>query len=199
MDHPRVAMLLAAGLGTRMRPLTEATAKPLLKLAGSTLLDHALDRLAAVGVERVVVNAHWHAEQVAAHLARRVGPPETVVRHEPQLLNTGGAVAAALDVLGAEPFFVMNGDTFWLDGPRPALERLLTVWDSGKADGVLLLHRTFQTRADTGPGDFAMDPMGLVRRRREREVVPFLYGGVQLVAPALLAGAPAGAFSMGRA
>jgi MurNAc alpha-1-phosphate uridylyltransferase len=195
MIRPRAAMLLAAGLGTRMRPLTDRTAKPLLPLGGRTLLDHALDRLAAAGVERVVVNAHWHADLVAGHLGARAAPaPRVILRHEAALLDTGGAVAAALDVLGADPFYVVNGDTFWLDGPTPALDRLAGAWDGG-LDAALLVHRTFQVHAEVGAGDFAVDPLGRVRRRAPREVVPYIYAGIQLVAPALFAGAAAAPFS----
>jgi len=189
------AMLLAAGLGTRMRPLTEATAKPLLPLGRRSLIDHALDRLRDAGVDEVVVNAFWHADQVAAHLAARTGPPRTIVLRENALLDTGGSVAAALGLLGPGPFFVINGDTFWLDGPTPALARVAAAWDDA-ADAVLLLQRTWQIEADVGAGDFALDPWGVIRRRREREVVPFIYAGVQLMGPALFAAAQAGAFSM---
>jgi MurNAc alpha-1-phosphate uridylyltransferase len=189
------AMLLAAGLGTRMRPLTEGTAKPLLPLGGRSLLDHALDRLRDAGVDEVVVNAYWHADHIAAHLAARSDGPRTVVRREDALLDTGGSVAAALDLLGPGPFFVINGDTFWLDGPTPALTRLATAWDDA-ADAVLLVHRTFQIQADIGAGDFVLDPWGLIRRRREREVVPYIYAGIQLAGPALFADAPNGSFSM---
>lgn len=197
MTRPRTAMLLAAGLGTRMRPLTDATAKPLLTLGGRTLLDHALDRLAAAGVETVVVNTHWQADAVAAHLAARGEGPRTVLRREEALLDTGGGVLAALDVLGPDPFFVVNGDSFWLDGPTPALERLATAWDIvAAADALLLVNRTFQTRSETGPGDFVLDPLGVVRRRRENEVVPYIYAGIQMMTPRLLAEAPKGRFSM---
>jgi N-acetyl-alpha-D-muramate 1-phosphate uridylyltransferase len=196
MIRPRTAMLLAAGRGSRMRPLTDTTAKPLLTLGGRALLDHALDRLGAAGVELVVVNTHWQADAVAAHLAARQGGPQTVLRREESLLDTGGGVAAALDLLGDGPFFVANGDSFWLDGPTPALDRLATAWGKGDADAVLLVQRTFETRSEVGPGDFALDPLGRVRRRGEREVAPYIYAGVQLIAPALLQGAAAGSFSM---
>ncbi len=188
-------MVLAAGLGTRMRPLTEATAKPLLPLGGRSLLDHALDRLAAVGVEYAVVNAFWQADRVDAALAGRVVPRVEVLR-ETQLLDTGGGVRAARDRLGEEPFFVVNGDAFWLDGPRPALARLAEVFARGGVDGVLLVHRTCQVHAEVGLGDFVLDPLGGLRRRREREVAPYLYAGVQMIAPSLLAGLPDGPFSM---
>jgi MurNAc alpha-1-phosphate uridylyltransferase len=201
MIRPRAGMVLAAGLGTRMRPLTEFTAKPLLPLGGRPLLDHALDRLAAAGVSRAAVNTHWQAARVEARLAARRDegrPPETVLLHEDALLDTGGAVRAALPVLGDAPFFVINGDAFWVDGPRPALERLAGEW-SDDLDGVLLVHRTFQIHADVGLGDFFVGKWGELRRRGEREVAPYLYAGVQLIAPRILDGMPQGAFSMNRA
>lgn len=191
----RSAIVLAAGRGARMRPLSELTATSLLKLGGRTLLDHALDRLAEAGVSRVVVNAHWHADHVARHLSLRHGPPETMLKREESLLDTGGGVHAALDLLGEEPFFVVNGDSVWLEGPTPALRRLQETW-TDEADAVLLVQRTCMTRSDQGLGDFAIDPEGLVRRRREREVVPFVYAGVQLASPRLLADAPEGPFSI---
>lgn len=195
---PRAAMLLAAGHGMRMRPLTEGTAKPLLALDGRPLLDHALDRLEAAGIETVVVNAHWQAERVAAHLAGSARRARIVLRREEALLDTGGAVAAALaeGLLGDLPFFVVNGDSFWLDGPAPALARMAAAWDPQALDAVLLVHRSFQVHAETGDGDFAVDKWGAVRRRREREIVPYVYAGVQLLSPALFRDAPAGAFSM---
>ncbi|MDA8248512.1 MAG: nucleotidyltransferase family protein [Rhodospirillales bacterium] len=194
--RPRAAMLLAAGLGTRMRPLTEHTAKPLLPLGGRPLLDHALDRLAAAGVETAVVNTHWHAERVAAHLAARPrNGLRIVLRGEGELLDTGGAVRAALDLLGPAPFYIVNGDTFWLDGPTPALARLAASW-SDATDAMLLVHRTFQVRGGADAGDFALDQLGRVRRRGPAEIVPYLYAGVQLASPALFAAAPAGRFSM---
>ncbi len=193
---PTAAMVLAAGLGTRMQPLTLTTAKPLLPIGGRPLLDHALDRLAAAGVARAVVNAHWQAELIAAHLAARTPPPEIVLRVEETLLDTGGAVRAARELLGPEPFFVVNGDSFWLDGPAQTLRRLAAEFDPDSVDGVLLVHRTFQVHADVGFGDFAVDKLGTLRRRAEREVVPYVYAGVQLIKPSLLDGMPEGAFSM---
>jgi MurNAc alpha-1-phosphate uridylyltransferase len=196
--QPKTAMLLAAGLGTRMRPLTDRTAKPLLPLGGRSLLDHALDRLAEAGVERVVVNAHWQADLVASHLAQRPAPPALLLRREADLLDTGGAVLAALreGMLGPDPFFVVNGDAFWLNGPVPALQRMEAAFDADTLDGLLLVHRTFQVTADVGYGDFAVDKWGVLRRRHEREVVPYIFAGVQLLSPALFEAAPTGPFSM---
>lgn len=196
---PRHAALLAAGLGTRMRPLSAAVPKPLLPLGGRSLIDHALDRLAAAGVESVAVNAHWLAGRVAEHLARRTAAPRTTLLHEPELLDTGGALAAALaaGALGGEPFFAVNGDSFWLDGPSPALARLADAWEPGLL-GVLLVHRCFQVHAEVGGGDFHLDELGVPRRRGEQEVAPYVFAGVQLLSPALFAAAPAGRFGMNR-
>lgn len=193
--RPTTAMVLAAGLGLRMRPLTEATAKPLLPLGGRPLIDHALDHLVGVGVETVVVNAFWQTDRLAAHLAGRTRP-RIILRRETTLLDTGGGVRAALDVLGEAPFYVVNGDAFWLNGPRPALTRLAEAFDPGQLDAVLLVYRTAHVHAEVGLGDFMVDKLGRPRRRGEREVVPYLYAGVQLVSPALFAGAPDGPFSM---
>jgi MurNAc alpha-1-phosphate uridylyltransferase len=196
---PRAAMLLAAGLGTRMRPLTTHTAKPLLPLGGRTLLDHALTRLVAAGVSVVVVNAHWHADRVAQHLAHHwPGPPDIVVQREERLLDTGGAVRAALERLGPEPFWVVNGDAFWLDGPiAPALTRLAAGWNDA-LDALLLVHSTFQVRGEAGAGDFFLDPHGRLRRREPREVAPYMFAGVQLLHPRLFAAAREAAFSTNR-
>lgn len=197
--RPRTAMVLAAGLATRMRPLTDHTAKPLLTLEGVTLLDHALNRLAAVGVETVAVNGHWHADKVEAALRARAGTPATVFLREDTLLDTGGGVRNALPVLGSGPFYVINGDAFWLDGPTPALTRLAQAF-TDDVDAVLLVHRTAQIGGDVGQGDFALSPWGVPRRRREREIVPYLYAGVHLMRSALLDCMPAtGAYSMNRA
>ena len=195
---PRSAMVLAAGLGSRMRPLTDTTAKPLLRLGGRALLDHALDHLVDAGVESVAVNAHWQADAVAAHLQQRPAPPRTVLLREEHLLETGGGVRAARAVLGDDPFFVVNGDAFWLNGPISALLRLAAMFDD-TVDAVLLVHRTSHVHADVGQGDFALDKWGTPRRRGEREVVPYIYAGVQLIHPRLLHGMPDGAFSMNRA
>jgi MurNAc alpha-1-phosphate uridylyltransferase len=198
--RPTTGMLLAAGLATRMRPLTDHTPKPLLPLGGKPLIDHALDRLAAAGVGMVVVNAFWQADILAAHIAaRQPAPPRVVLRREAELLDTGGGVKAALDPLGPDPFYVVNGDAFWLDGPSPALRRLAEAFDPAAVDGVLLVHRTFQVHAEVGMGDFAVDPWGSLRRRGEREIAPYIYAGLQLIAPALLDDMPEGPFSMNRA
>jgi MurNAc alpha-1-phosphate uridylyltransferase len=190
-------MVLAAGLGLRMRPLTQDTAKPLLPLAGRSLLDHALDRLEEAGVRDAVVNAHWHADKVAAAVAGRRSP-RIHLQREDDLLETGGGVARALPHLGPGPFAVANGDSMWLDGPTPALRRLSAAFDPGRMDGLLLLVRTAQVEGEVGGGDFLLDPLGRLRRPREHEVAPYIFAGVQILAPAAFAGAPAGRFSLNR-
>jgi len=193
------AIVLAAGLGLRMRPLTEHTAKPLLPLGGRSLLDHALDRLAEAGVREAVVNAHWHADKVAAALAERGGAaPRVHLQREEELLETGGGVLRALPRLGARPFAVVNGDSMWLDGPVPALRRLAAAFDPALMDGLLLLVRSAQVEGEVGGGDFLLDPVGRLRRPKEREVAPYVFAGVQVLAPALFAGAPPGRFSLNR-
>jgi N-acetyl-alpha-D-muramate 1-phosphate uridylyltransferase len=193
--RPTHAMVLAAGLGLRMRPLTLTTPKPLLSLAGRTVLDRALDHLTGVGVTHIVVNAHWLAERIVGHLAGRAG---ISVVTEPDLLETGGGVANALPLLGDQPFFVVNGDVFWTDGAIPALDRLAGAWDDARLDGVLLMQRTATAVGYEGAGDFFLDPAGVPRRRRDREVAPLLFGGIQLLHPRLFADAPRGAFSLNR-
>jgi N-acetyl-alpha-D-muramate 1-phosphate uridylyltransferase len=176
---PKTAMVLAAGLGTRLRPLTDTIPKPLVELGGRTLLDHAIDRLALVGVELVVVNLHYRAEQIEAALAGRTHPRVALSR-EAELLETGGGVARALKLLG-ETFFVVNSDVFWLDGKDHALARLADAFDPETMDAVLLFQRTAAAVGYEGGGDYFLDPLGIPRRRGEREIAPYLFAGVQLL------------------
>jgi MurNAc alpha-1-phosphate uridylyltransferase len=188
-------MVLAAGLGTRMRPLTDDRPKPLLELDGKSLLHHALDRLRDAGVAYHVVNAHWFADQVAAAVDSHDAPGRVVLREE-VLLETGGGVANALPHLGKDPFAVVNGDAFWLDGPTPALDRLAARFDPAEMDALLLLVRTAQVDGEAGRGDFFIDPMGRMRRPKEREISPYMFGGVQILSPALFQDVPEGPFSL---
>ena len=190
-------MVLAAGLGTRMRPLTDALPKPLLPLEGRSLLDHALDRLEEHGVTDAVVNAHWFADKVADAMARR-SSPRIHLQHEQKLLETGGGVRLALPHLGDAPFAVVNGDAFWLNGPTPALARLAAAFDADEMDGLLLLIRTTTVDGVVGRGDFMLDPLGRLRRPKERELAPYLFGGVQILSPRLFDGSPEGPFSLNR-
>ena len=196
MISVETGMVLAAGLGTRLRPLTDAKPKALVTVQARTLLDRALDHLDAVGVKRAVVNVHHMAEMVEHHLADRKTPAITISR-EPALLDTGGGVANALPHLG-EPFFVVNGDAVWLNGRVPALMRLARVFDSKVHDAVLLMQETVPAVGYEGRGDFFLDPLGVPRRRSEGEVVPFLFAGVQILSHRLFAGEPVAPYSMNR-
>ncbi|MCJ2050186.1 nucleotidyltransferase family protein [Methylobacterium sp. J-070] len=191
------AFVLAAGLGKRMRPVTATVPKPLVEVAGKTLLDHALDRIAEAGIGTAVVNVHYLADLIEGHLARRTGAPDTRVSDErAALLETGGGIRKALPVLGAAPFVVLNSDSFWLEGPTSNLRRLVDAWDGARMDGLLLVAPTATSLGYEGAGDFVMDPDGRLERRGEREVAPFIYAGVAILDPALFTGTPEGAFSL---
>jgi MurNAc alpha-1-phosphate uridylyltransferase len=188
-------MVLAAGLGLRMRPITEKMPKALVPVAGRTLIDRAIDHLAAAGVETVVVNLHHLGAMVERHLKHR-SAPAIVFSHEPERLETGGGVAKALSLLGASPFFVANSDVLWLNGPTSALERMMERWDDKTMDALLLLHNTVDAYGYEGDGDFLADPLGRLTRRAEREIAPYLFTGVQILHPRLFDGAPTGKYSL---
>jgi MurNAc alpha-1-phosphate uridylyltransferase len=190
------AMVLAAGLGKRLRPVTDHLPKPLVEVAGRALLDHTIDRLAAAGVERVVVNLHYKGEMIAAHLADRKRP-RIEFSPEAMLLETGGGVKQALALLD-EVFFVVNGDILWLDGFAPALARLAAAFDSQTMDAVLLLQRTITAIGYEGIGDYFLDPLGRPTRRAEREVAPYIFAGVQVLHRRLFAGVEDTVFSLKR-
>jgi MurNAc alpha-1-phosphate uridylyltransferase len=187
------AMVLAAGLGVRMRPLTDDRPKPMVALAGRPLLDWALGRVIAAGVRRTVVNTHYFAEIIHRHLDGRDG---IVLSHEPERLETGGGVRRALPHLGDRPFFVVNSDAVWTDGPVPALARLAAAWDDARMDALLLLQPVGRAIGYTGAGDYHRDSDGRLRRREKSEVAPFLFAGVQVLHPRLFEGAPDGPFSL---
>jgi len=191
-------MVLAAGFGVRMRPITDRIPKPLVRVGGRALLDHVLDRLVAAGVERAVVNVHHFADQIERHLADRRRPAIILSDERDRLLDTGGGVVKARDKLGDAPFFHINSDTIWIEGVRPNLDRLAEAFDPGRMDALLLLAPTATSIGYEGRGDFALAPDGRLRARAEREVLPFVYAGVAIFAPALFAGAPQGAFSLTR-
>ncbi len=193
---PRRAMVLAAGLGKRMRPLTNDRPKPMVMVGGRTLVDRTLDNLARSGVETAVVNLHYFADKLEAHLKARTGPPALVLSDERDaLLETGGGVKRALPLLGEDPFIVCNSDVLWLDGPERALHRMARAWDDSAMDALLLTARTATAFGYEGAGDVTMDPLGRLTRRAEGRVAPLLYGGVMIVHPRLFAHAPEGAFS----
>jgi N-acetyl-alpha-D-muramate 1-phosphate uridylyltransferase len=191
---PKSAMVLAAGLGTRLRPLTDTVPKPLLEIEGRALLDHAIDRLALVGAETVVVNTHYKARLVTAHLAGRQRP-RIEISHEDALLETGGGVLQALPRLGVT-FFVVNSDVLWLDSKDHALARLAAAFDPERMDAVLLFQRTATAVGYDGIGDYFLDPLGTPRRRAEGEIAPFLFSGIQLLHRRAFDGAPGGRFSL---
>lgn len=195
MTRVTTAMVLAAGFGKRMRPLTLTCPKPLATICGRPLIDHVLDRLAAVGVRSAVVNTHHLGDQIAAHLSPRVRP-NIVLSPEAEILETGGGLVNALKLLGPDPIYVVNADTYWLDGLISALERLARHWDDQAYDALLLLQRTVSAVGYDGPGDFFCDPLGRPTRRKPGQVSPFLYSGIQILHPRVLAGRAVEPFSL---
>ena len=193
---PKTAMVLAAGLGKRMSPLTDRLPKPLVRVAGKALLDHVLDRLAESGVERAVVNVHHFAEQMIDHVESRTQPQIVISDERGLLLDTGGAVLKALPDLGDAPFFHLNADTIWIDGVQSNLARLADTFDPAQMDALLLLAPTAGSIGYAGRGDFSMMGDGRLRRRAEREVAPLVYAGAAILTPKLFAGSPTGAFSL---
>lgn len=198
MTTPQTAMVLAAGFGQRMRPLTDKMPKPLVPVAGKPLIDHVLDRLADAGVTRAVVNVHYLAEQIERHVATRTRPQVTISDERGVLLDTGGGVVKALPLIGDAPFFHINSDTVWIDGVQPNLTRLAEHFDAATMDGLLLLAPSAGSIGYAGRGDFTMASDGRLRARPERDVAPFVYAGAAILSPRLFDGAPEGAFSLTR-
>ncbi|MGH6981756.1 MAG: nucleotidyltransferase family protein [Stellaceae bacterium] len=191
---PTAAIVLAAGLGTRMRPITDTMPKALIPVAGKPIIDHAIDRLVAVGVRRVVVNLHYRGDMIARHLETR-RDVEIVLSPEAELLDSGGGVVNALAHLG-ETFYVVNADVFWLNGKVPALIRLARAFDPERMDGLFLMQRTVSAVGLDGPGDFTVDQTGLLRWREETEIAPFYFAAIQLLHRRLFGDAPAEKFSI---
>ncbi len=190
------AMLMAAGLGKRMRPLTAATPKPLVRVAGKPLIDRALDRLEDAGVARAVVNVHYLADSIEAHLSARKAPAVVFSDERDVLLETGGGMVKALEAGQLpDPFFACNADSIWLDGPRNALVELSNRWDPEKMDALLLVVSHARAFNFDGMGDFYMDPAGRLKRKLPGRIAPFIYTGIQLVSHRLLRDAPEGKFS----
>ncbi len=196
---PATAMVLAAGLGTRMRPLTDDRPKALVEVAGRALIDHMLDRMAQAGVVRAVVNVHAFADRLEAHLAARTVAPAIVISDErPQLLETGGGLKAACPLLGEAPVFTANIDAVWIETGRPALQSLAEAFDPGQMDACLLVTRTAAALGLDGPGDFFMEPAGRLRFRDGAADAPYAYCGVQVFKPGLAAAEPDTVFSTAR-
>jgi MurNAc alpha-1-phosphate uridylyltransferase len=188
------AMVLAAGLGKRMRPLTASQPKPLVRVAGKALIDHALDRVADAGIAKAVVNVHYLADALEAHVTARAAPMVTVSDEREQLLETGGGMIRALHFL-PDPFFCLNSDNIWLDGPRDVFRDLSDAWDPERMDALLALVPHRGAHNFRGKGDFSMDSTGRISRRRSGRIAPFIFTGIQLVAHRLLRDAPEGPFS----
>ena len=193
---PRTAMVMAAGLGKRMRPLTATRPKPLIEVAGKPLIDHVLDRLRAAGVEEVVVNVHYLPDALEAHLAARSGGLKVTISDERKLLlETGGGLVQAAPMIAEDTFLVINSDNYWIDGPADSLRLLASHWDEEKMDALLLLIPHARASNNNGVGDFHMDALGRLRRRAPGRVAPFVFTGIQIVSKRLLRDAPEGAFS----
>jgi MurNAc alpha-1-phosphate uridylyltransferase len=204
---PNSAMVLAAGLGLRMRPLTENCPKPLINLAGRTLLDRALDHLVTAGVARAVINLHYLGHMIEAHLSGRSVPAIEFSHEDDVLLETGGGVTKALALLGPAAFYVVNADITWTDGESPALQRLASAWRDRDMDALLLLHPVATATGYDGVGDFTLDPASQegvdypacrLTHRRDRPAAPYVFTGVQLLHPRLFTHAPSGPFSLTR-
>jgi MurNAc alpha-1-phosphate uridylyltransferase len=195
---PTRAMVLAAGLGVRMRPLTDRMPKPLVQVAGRALLDHVLDKLDDAGVSEAVVNVHYLPDQIIDHVAERTRPRVIISDERDAVLGTGGGVVKALPLLGDAAFFHVNSDTMWIDGVRPNLIRLAETFDPARMDILLLMAPTASSIGYSGCGDYAMTADGALRKRREHQVVPFVYAGAAILSPSLFKDAPAGEFSLTR-
>ena len=195
MTQIRKAMVMGAGMGTRMAPLTDEKPKPLVPFMGKPLIDHVLARLDAAGIEEVVVNVHAHADLLEAHLKRVTSPKITLSDERAELLDTGGGVKKARPLLGEDPIFTFNSDSVWIEGRRPTLTRMMEMWDPERMDALLMIASATSTIGEVRRGDFTMDPDGSLVRRQEQTVAPFMYAGVQIIKPELFDEGPDGPFS----
>lgn len=193
---PKTAMVFAAGLGTRMRPITDSLPKPLVEVAGRALIDHCLDRLAMNGVERAVVNVHRHADQIETHLSGRKAPKILISDERSKLLDQGGGIKRALPVLGANPFLLCNTDAFWIEGPRSNIARLAEAFDPETMDVALLVAAAASAVGVDWPGDFTMTREGRLVGREPRHVAPFVYTGVGIIKPQLFENEAADVFRL---
>ena len=193
---PDTAMVMAAGLGKRMRPLTATRPKPLIEVNGKPLIDHVFDKLRAAGIAKAVVNVHYLADVLEAHLAANADGLDIKVSDERRLLlETGGGLVQAAPLIECDPFFAINSDNFWVDGPTDTLRLLASQWDEGAMDALLLLVPHARAYNHRGLGDFHMDRFGRLSRRGRSKVAPYVFTGIQLVSKRLLRDAPEGAFS----
>jgi N-acetyl-alpha-D-muramate 1-phosphate uridylyltransferase len=194
---PETAMVMAAGLGKRMRPLTATRPKPLIEVAGRPLIDHVFDRLRSAGVGRAIVNVHYLADQLEAHLRARVKGMDLAISDErAQLLETGGGLVQARGLIGDQPFLCINSDNLWIDGPSDAIRLLAAQWDDARMDALLLLVPLARAYNHPGSGDFRLDPFGrITERRKPGRLAPFVFTGVQILSPRLIRDWPEGPFS----
>ncbi|MEJ8475204.1 nucleotidyltransferase family protein [Roseibium algae] len=198
-QRPSTAMILAAGMGKRMRPITATTPKPLIEVNGKALIDHGLDRLARADVKTCVVNVHYLADLVEVHVTRRQDMEILISDERNELLETGGGIKKALPLLGDQPFFQLNADTsYWIEGVKPNLEHMIDAWNDDRMDALLLIAETVKAVGYNGRGDFELAKDGALTRRSERGVTPFAYAGAAILHPRLFEGAPEGSFSMNR-
>ncbi|MEC5289514.1 nucleotidyltransferase family protein [Aurantimonas sp. C2-6-R+9] len=195
---PTTAMVLAAGLGKRMRPITSTIPKPLVEIRGKALIDYGLDALARNGVKKVVVNVHYLPDLMRAHLRKRKDMEIVISDERDELLDSGGGLVKALPELGTEPFYVINSDTFWIDGYRDNLDLLASLWDPARMDVSLLIADMRQATGYDGPGDFVMDAEGRLTRVEERDMSPFIYAGAAILKPEVFAGMKEEKFSLNR-
>jgi MurNAc alpha-1-phosphate uridylyltransferase len=184
---PDTAMVFAAGLGTRMRPITNTIPKPLVKVAGKPLIDHTLDCLADAGVATAIVNVHYFPDQIIGHLRSRTNPRVIISDERALLLDQGGGIKKAIAAIGKKPFFVCNTDAFWIEGPGSNLKRLADAWRPDSMDALLLVASTTASVGVDWRGDFSMDSWGRLNKRLEGEVAPFVYSGVGILKPELIA------------
>ena len=193
---PATAMIMAAGLGKRMRPLTATRPKPLIEVNGKALLDHVLEKLGMAGVRKVVVNVHYLADALEAHLATRAHGLDVVISDERNLLmETGGGLVKAEPLIDCDPFIALNSDNLWIDGPADTIKLLASQWDDSRMDALLLLVPQARALGHKGMGDFHMDRAGRIRRRERSRVAPFVFTGIQILSKRLLRDAPTGPFS----
>lgn len=194
--QPTKAMVLAAGLGKRMRPLTNDIPKPMVPFQGRPLIDHVLDRLAAAGITEAIVNVHYQPLPLERHLAHRKAPKITISDERDALLDTGGGLMRALPLLGNDPFVIHNSDSVWEEGVGSNLDRLFGAWDDAKMDSLLLMGLSGTSLGYDGHGDFTMDADGRLQRREEGRESPFVFSGVSIAHPRMFKDAPPGAFSL---
>jgi MurNAc alpha-1-phosphate uridylyltransferase len=200
MSDIKRAMILAAGLGTRMAPLTLEKPKPLIELKGKTLIDHCIDRLVRNGINFIVVNVHYKAEQIIAHIEKRQARDKNVEfrisDERDAILESGGGIARALSHFNGEPFFTYNSDSLWVEGMGSAIGRMKMRWNPDSMDALMLLAPCTTAIGFDDRGDFLMDAFGVLKRRPEMAVAPFVWTGLQIIHPRLFDGAPTGRFSI---